>query len=115
MSMHERVMKVRAWVQWVLRALGIAMTLVGIVLVLNRVVYGLLGTGSLEDAWKTWRGIGTVHGVFLGVPLGAVGAAVAWLAPVLARWTVRPPERGCATCGHEDLDDSDRCNECGRV
>jgi len=113
--MHERVMSVRAWVQWALRALGVAMVLVGILMMANSVLYGALGTGDIKNAWGQWTGVGRFHGVFLGVPLGAVGAAVAWLAPVLARWTVRPPERGCAACGHEDLDDSGRCNECGRV
>jgi len=113
-DMHERVLGVRARVQWILRAVGLAAALVGLVLVLGRVFYGVLGTGSLRDAWRAWTGVGAGHGVFLGVPLVGVGAGLAVLAPRAARWIVRPPEHGCAACGHGDLDDTGRCSECGR-
>jgi len=113
-NMHDRVQSVRAWVQWGLRALGVAAAGVGGVMVANRVCYALLGPGDITNAWNLWNGIGDFHGVFLGAPLAVAGVGAALLAPTLARWIVRPPERGCAACGHGDLDDSGRCSECGR-
>lgn len=112
--MHDRVLSVRAWVQWGVRALGVVMVFAGAVMVANRVLYAVLGPGDIRNAWNVWNDIGELHGVYLGAPLALGGVAAALLAPKLARWIVRPPERGCAACGHADLDDSGRCSECGR-
>jgi len=79
----------------------------------NRVMFGILSNGDLSSAWKVWKGIGEWHGVFLGLPLVAVGLGLGFSSGALTWWIVRPAPRGCPACGFGEVDDEGRCTECG--
>ena len=110
---HYRTHATRAIVLGVLRAVSLIMVAAGTVMVLNRFIFGLLGMGDLASAWSNWMGAGAWHGVFMGVPLVAVGVALALSSRRLAAWIVRPPGTGCPGCGYATLDEDGRCSECG--
>lgn len=96
-----------------LRAIALAMITVGMVMVFNRILFGLWGTGNIAQGWSNWSDIGQWHGIFFGVPLACAGVALALLSSWLAHWIVRAPAMGCAKCGYETLDEQGRCSECG--
>lgn len=110
---HERVLALRAVVLGGIRLAALAMVSVGIVMVTNRLLYAWLGTGEISSSWRVFNRIGETHGIYLGLPLMAVGIALGLLSERIARWVVRPPVRGCPRCGYETLDEAGRCSECG--
>jgi len=110
---HSTVHTARAIVQWFLRVCSVVLVVWVIVLIGNRVLFGVLGSGYLSAAWKVWMNTGEQQGIFLGLPMLLVGAGLGFFSSGLARWMVRPPARGCARCGYETLDDQGRCSECG--
>tara|TARA_R100001198_G_scaffold92475_1_gene71861 strand:+ start:311 stop:610 length:300 start_codon:yes stop_codon:yes gene_type:complete len=96
-----------------LRLVGLSMVTIGLVMVVNRLLFGLWGTGNIAQGWSNWMGIGQWHGIFFGVPLLGAGVTLALLSGRLSHWIVRAPAMGCARCGYETLDDEGRCSECG--
>lgn len=110
---HTRVHTFRAVVLAILRSVGLVMVTVGVVMIANRILFATWGMGNIAQVHSTWMGIGETHGMFLGVPLMAVGVALALLSRRLSHWIVQAPATGCANCGYETLDENDRCAECG--
>ena len=110
---HTRVHRARARTLMVLRAIAVVLIGTGLVMVFNRLLFGLWGTGNIAQGWSNWMGIGEWHGIFLGVPLTGLGVALALLSGWLSRWIVRAPGMGCGRCGYETLDEDGRCSECG--
>ena len=109
-------MKTRAIVLGCLRALSTLSIAVALVMIGNRLLFGMLSSGSIEDAWSVWTGIGAWHGVYLGLPLFFVGLAGALASDALAEWIVRPPGQGCPGCGYaSEAPAGAPCPECGRV
>lgn len=107
------VHRVRAVVLGVIRIVSVAMVGAGLVMVANRLLYGLLGVGDLSSGWQAWSGIGATHGVFLGLPMVGVGLALGILSERITRWAVRTPARGCAACGYQSVGEDGMCSECG--
>ncbi|MHA7814230.1 MAG: hypothetical protein ACX94C_12675 [Phycisphaerales bacterium] len=110
---HTRIHRSRAIVLGVLRCGALVMVVVGLILVANRVLFGLWGTGNITQGWSSWRGIGQWHGIFLGVPLVGAGVLLGFFSTRLSGWIVRAPGMGCARCSYETLDENGRCSECG--
>ncbi len=110
---HARTHTARAIVLSVLRAIGVVLIGIGLVMVFNRLLFGLWGTGNIAQGWSNWTSIGQSHGIFLGVPLTGLGVLLALLSGWLAHWIVRAPGIGCGRCGYETLDGDGRCSECG--
>lgn len=110
---HAKVHRVRAIVLGMLRLVGLSMVTIGLVMVVNRLLFGLWGTGQIAQGWSNWSDIGQWHGIFFGVPLLGAGVTLALLGGWLSHWIVRAPAMGCARCGYETLDDEGRCSECG--
>jgi hypothetical protein len=110
---HTKIHRSRAIVLGVLRSCSLIMIVVGLVMVANRILFGLWGTGNIAQGWSNWMGVGTWHGIFLGVPLTGVGILLGFFSARLAGWIVRAPGLGCARCSYETLDENGRCSECG--
>ncbi|MEX0876600.1 MAG: hypothetical protein WD114_03990 [Phycisphaerales bacterium] len=110
---HTAVHRTRAIGLGVLRTVSAIMVIIGLLMALNRMLFGLLGTGDLSDAWTVWREIGSLQGVFLGLPLIGVGVLVGLYSDRLTHWIVRPPAKGCSRCGYATLGEDGRCSECG--
>lgn len=110
---HLRIHRFRCVVLGVVRSVALLMLMVGFVMVANRVLFGYIGEGSMSGAWGSWVGIGTWHGVFMGVPLIVGGIGLGLTSRWLAAWIVQAPPPGCANCGYGSLDDQGRCSECG--
>lgn len=110
---HARVHGIRATVLGVIRLIALAMVVIGVVLIYNRLLYGVLGVGEITAAFNTFVGIGETQGMYLGLPLIAVGLLMGMRSERLARWAVRMPEMGCANCGYATLDENSKCSECG--
>ncbi|MCA9275187.1 MAG: hypothetical protein KDA29_04100 [Phycisphaerales bacterium] len=112
-SNHARVHGIRAAVLGVIRLIALAMVVIGVLLVLNRLLYGVLGVGDVTAAFNIFVGIGETQGMYVGLPLIAVGCVLGWISRRLSHWVVRAPEIGCAGCGYETLGDDGQCSECG--
>ena len=97
----------------VLRLVALTMIVVGVVMIANRVLFGLWGTGNLPQAWSSWMGNGEWHGIFFGVPLTGAGVILAVFSAWLSRWIVQAPAMGCARCGYASLGEAGMCSECG--
>lgn len=97
----------------VLRLVALTMIVVGVVMIANRVLFGLWGTGNLAQAWSNWMGVGTWHGIFFGVPLAGAGLIIATFSGWLSHWLVQAPAMGCARCGYASLAEDVVCSECG--
>lgn len=110
---HNRVHTVRAVVLAALRLIALTLTIVGVVMVANRLLFGQLSNGDLSAAWRVFWRAGQTHGIYLGLPLAVAGVALAMLSRRLAHWIVQAPAMGCANCGYETLDEDGRCAECG--
>ena len=96
-----------------IRVVALVMIVVGLLMIGNRVLFGLWGVGDIKQGWKMWMSNGQWHGMFLGVPLMSAGVLLAFLSAWLSAWIVRAPGIGCARCGYETLDEDGRCSECG--
>lgn len=96
---HRRIHTSRAIVLGVLRTLSLLMITVGLVMIVNRLLFGLWGTGNIAQGWSNWMGIGQWHGIFFGVPLAGAGVILAFTSGWLSRWIVRAPAMGCAAAG----------------
>ena len=107
----ERIHDARAVALWAIRSIGLALTGWGVFMVSARLLYGTLGTGQPRTAWTVWMDVGQTHGVFRGLPLIAIGLALAFFARGLARWIVAVPGSGCPGCGYERT--TGDCPECG--
>jgi hypothetical protein len=110
---HWRVHRVRAIALGLLRVIAITMITAGLILIANRLLFGLWGTGNIAQGWSNWMGNGQWHGIFFGVPLTGAGIALALLSRWLSHWIVRAPGMGCGRCGYATLDEEERCSECG--
>ena len=110
---HEKIHTVRAVVLAVLRLIALALTIIGVVMVANRLLFGQLSNGDISAAWRVFLRAGQTHGIYLGLPLAVAGVALALLSRRLAHWIVQAPAMGCANCGYETLDEDGRCAECG--
>ena len=110
---HARTHAARAIVLGMIRFCAMVMVVVGLVLVLNRVLYGVLGVGEIAAAFNTFVSIGETQGMYLGLPLIAVGLLMGMRSERLARWVVRMPAMGCANCGYSTLGEDGKCSECG--
>jgi len=110
---HSTVLTARAVVQFLLRLCSVVLVLIGLVLIGDRILFGIMGNSEIKSAWTIWRNTGQWHGIFLGVPILVVGAGLGFFSAGLSRWMVRPSARGCSQCGYATLDDEGRCSECG--
>lgn len=101
-----------------LRLASIGLLAWGAIQLGTRLTFGLLTPGPFSDAWESWRDIGETHGVFRGIPILLVGAALAGASRPLTHWVIRAPAQGCPRCGHDTSSPardsaSPRCTECG--
>jgi hypothetical protein len=110
---HARVHAVRAIVLGLIRFAAMVMVVVGLVMVFNRVLYGMFGVSDLSASIMVFRDIGETHGMYLGLPLVAFGVVLGVMSRRLSHWVVRVPEIGCAGCGYETVGDDGQCSECG--
>ena len=110
---HARVHAARAIVLGMIRFFALVMVVVGLVLVMNRVLYGIFGVGDLSASITIFRDIGETQGMYLGLPMLAMGVLLGLMSRRLSHWVVRAPELGCAGCGYESLDENSKCSECG--
>lgn len=110
-----RTAPARALTLAVLRAVAVTLIAWGAVQIASRLLYGLLGNNNLPSAWNVWNSIGETHGIFRGIPVLALGIALALalLSAPLARWIIRPPAPGCPRCGYNHNNASTPCPECG--
>jgi len=114
------VVTVRTVVTWTLRAIALAMVLVGAHYSIQRVMFYLF-TGNADTAWRAWMEIGaTSHRASIGASLALLGVGLALLSAPLARWITPFPPDGCPRCGYtrdeplaESTPDETRCPECG--
>jgi len=98
----------------VVRLAAAGLIAVGGAMVANRLLFAVVGNGDLKTAWTSWMGNGESHGIFAGLPLLALGLALAFAGRRLTRWIVTPPEPGCPRCGFEVAQDAAVCPECGQ-
>lgn len=114
-STHLRpphVRAVRAFTVWTARIIAIAMITTGLIGVGERLMYGF-SIGDVTSAWRVFVGIGEAHGIYRGLPLVTVGAALGLAARPLARWAIPLPDRGCPACAHAATTEDGICTECG--
>ncbi|MEZ6165103.1 MAG: hypothetical protein R3B67_11780 [Phycisphaerales bacterium] len=52
----------------VIRLIAAAMVVIGVLLVLNRLLYGVLGVGDVTAAFNIFVGIGETQGMYVGRP-----------------------------------------------
>lgn len=112
-SNHARVHTARAIVLGLIRLAAMIMFVVGLVLVFNRLLYGIFGVSDLSASIMVFRDIGETQGMYLGLPLVALGVLLGLMSRRLSHWVVHAPEFGCAGCGYETLGDDGQCSECG--
>ena len=110
---RDSIQTLRLVVLLALRLVSVALVVWGLVLVGNRLLYGVLGNGDVTAAWSSWMSNGEWHGVFLGGSLCVVGGGLGLASGWLAQWIVRPAPRGCPSCGFGEVDGEGRCTECG--
>ncbi|MEM7630330.1 MAG: hypothetical protein AAF356_13070 [Planctomycetota bacterium] len=108
----NRTLPTRAALQAALRLAGLALAAWGAVQITSRLLFGTLGNQQLSAAWTVWNGIADTHGIFRGLPIFLLGAALLAAAKPLATWIVRPPAQGCPRCGYARERD-EPCPECG--
>lgn len=107
----SRVHTGRAAVLWALRLTALAMMLLGLYRLGQRLLFWLI-TGEGTTAFKAWdRGVGYDHGSSVGLTLIALAAALAAASRPLARWATPAPTTGCPHCGYPAQGTT--CQECG--
>lgn len=116
MLTNRTIGQVRGVVLWVIRGVGVCLLGYGVFLVGSRLMFGVVGPGDVVSAWRVWDGIGAEHGVYRGVPMLAIGLALALASRPLARWIVCVPDAGCPGCGYAGGSvPGAPCPECGRA
>jgi hypothetical protein len=103
----------RAVVIWALRAVGLALLVVGAYLMIKKVGFGI-GTGQIEQAYAVWHDTGEGHSLYRGIGMVIVGVPLALLSRRIANWMVVVPSLDCPACGyHARRSTNGRCPECG--
>lgn len=73
---RDSIQSMRTLVLMAIRLLSVLLIVTGLVTIGNRLVWAILAVGDLKQAWGVWNSIGAWHGIYLGLPMVLVGAAL---------------------------------------
>ena len=97
----DRINLIRALVSWTIRAIALIMTIVGLSLCLNRILFGLLcGQSFFGSAFQLRMEIGATHPMYRGLPLVILGVVLGILSKRLSCWIITVPSDSCPRCGY---------------
>lgn len=108
------VARTRVIAVWMIRAVSLSSTGLGLYLVLKKLLFALVAPTG-EGLWfmfRVWDDVGEQQSTFRGLAMIILGVALGLASSRLARWVVALPASGCPRCGY-DAAGRDRCPECG--